>query len=92
MQRGGTLFSGYRGTAQARAEHPYVQAMADLDVNTPLQLEDLYEQATNTLQDYTINQNLLLADAANRQAGIISRSTHRESLHQKSHRVRVVAH
>jgi hypothetical protein len=72
MQRAETLFSGYRGTAQARAEHPYVQAMADLDVNTPLQLEDLYEQATNTLQDYTINQNLLLADAANRQAGIIS--------------------
>jgi hypothetical protein len=65
-QRAGTLFSGYRGTQTARAEHPFVQSMADLDVDVPKQLSRLYQQAENTLQDYTIQQNLLLAQAAMR--------------------------
>jgi hypothetical protein len=65
-QREGTLFSGYRGTAQAKAQHPFVQALADLDVDVPKQLNTLYENAGRTLQDYTIQNNLLLADAAAR--------------------------
>jgi len=64
----GTLFSGRRGTEQARAEHPFVQAMADLDINTPQQLSDLYEQAGNIVGDYTLQNNLLLANLAQRRA------------------------
>jgi hypothetical protein len=67
-QREGTLFSGLRGQNQARAEHPFVQALADLGVDVPKQLNTLYEQATRTLGDYTIQNNLLLADAAARAA------------------------
>jgi hypothetical protein len=66
MQRAGTLFSGYRGTAQARNEFPYVQALADLDVKVPQQLSELYQQAGNLSQQYVIGQNQLLAEAAQR--------------------------
>lgn len=65
-QQEGTLFSGRRATETARAQHPFVQALADLDVDVPKQLNRLYEEAGRTLQDYTIQNNLLLADAAAR--------------------------
>lgn len=65
-QREGTLFSGLRSQQTARAQHPFVQALADLDVDVPKQLNTLYENAGRTLQDYTIQNNLLLADAAAR--------------------------
>jgi len=65
-QREGTLFSGLRAENTARAQHPFVQALADLDVDVPKQLNRLYEEAGRTLQDYTIQNNLLLADAAAR--------------------------
>jgi hypothetical protein len=64
----GTLFSGRRGTEQARAEHPFVQGLADLDINVPQQLTDLYETGGNLVTEYTNRLNLLLADAARRQA------------------------
>ena len=67
-QAEGTLFSGRRGTEQARAEHPFVQSLADLDVTVPQQLTDLYEQAGNTVSDYTLRNNLLLSDLARRRA------------------------
>ncbi len=65
-QREGTLFSGLRAENTAKAQHPFVQALADLDVDVPKQLNKLYEDAGRTLQDYTIQNNLLLADAAAR--------------------------
>lgn len=65
-QREGTLFSGLRAENTARAQHPFVQALADLDVDVPKQLNTLYENAGRTLQDYTIQNNLLLADSAAR--------------------------
>src|SRR5215471_6605405 len=64
----GTLFSGRRATEQARAEHPFVQSLADLDISVPRSLSDLYEQAGNITNDYTLQNNLLLADLANRRA------------------------
>jgi hypothetical protein len=67
-QREGTLFSGLRGINQGRAEHPFVSALADLDTNTPLQLSKLYDQATGLTDEYTLQNNLLLADAAARAA------------------------
>lgn len=66
MQRAGTLFSGYRGTAQARNQAPWIQALADLDVKVPQNLADLYQQAGGISQSYAIGQNQLLADASQR--------------------------
>jgi len=65
-QQEGTLFSGRRAEQTARAQHPFVQALSDLDVDVPKQLNRLYEDAGRTLQDYTIQNNLLLADSAAR--------------------------
>lgn len=67
-QRMGTLFSGPRGTLQARAEHPFVSAQSDLDVQVPRSLSQLYEQAGGLVNEYTTQNNLLLADAAQRAA------------------------
>jgi hypothetical protein len=67
----GTLFSGRRATEQARAEHPFVQGLADLDISTPQSLSDLYEQAGNLMSEYTSRNNQALAGAAQRQAAAI---------------------
>jgi hypothetical protein len=67
-QREGTLFSGLRGTNQARAEHPFVSALSDLATNTPMALNKLYEQAAGLTDEYTLQNNLMLADAAARRA------------------------
>lgn len=67
-QQQGTLFSGLRAKNTARAQHPFVQGIADLAVDTPRQLGQLYQGAGRTLEDYTIQNNLLLADAAARAA------------------------
>lgn len=72
MQNASTLFSGYRGTAQARAEHPFVQGIADLDVSVPKQLAKLFEQASGLVEDYTLQDQQLLAAAASRAAGAIT--------------------
>lgn len=71
-QREGTLFSGLRGTATARATHPFASAMADLDVSVPNTLSQLYESAGGLIDDYSIQQNRLLADAASRRAAAIT--------------------
>lgn len=70
-QQNGTLFSGLRGTDQARAEFPYTDQLGQLAVNTPLTLSQLYEQASGLMSDYTIQDNQLLADAAARATGRI---------------------
>lgn len=72
----GTLFSGRRGTEQARAQHPFIQSLADLDIQVPQQLSDLYEQGADLGGEYTRRLNLLLADAARRRAaGLITTAT-----------------
>lgn len=67
-QQQGTLFSGLRGTAQARAEYPYVNAIGQLGVDVPKQLGDLYGQAGGLVNEFTVRHNLMLADAAQRAA------------------------
>jgi hypothetical protein len=67
-QQQGTLFSGLRGTAQARAEYPYVNSMAQLGVDVPKHLGDLYGQAGGLVNEFTVRHNLMLADAAQRAA------------------------
>lgn len=72
-QRAGTLFSGYRGTQQARAQYPFQQSMLDLGINVPLTLATLHEQAAGLTDQYTLQNNQLLAAAAARAgSGIIS--------------------
>lgn len=73
-QRSGTLFSGYRGTAQARAQYPFQQSILDLGINVPLQLSQLHEQAAGLTDQYTLQNNQLLAAAAQRQAAALTAS------------------
>lgn len=70
-QQQGTLFSGLRGTAQARAEFPFQQAIAQLGVDVPKQLAALYGQAGDLTNQFTLQNNLYLADAAARAAAAI---------------------
>ena len=71
-QQQGTLFSGLRGTQQARAEFPFQSALSDLEVSVPKQLTDLYGQGTDLLSQFNTQQNLYLAEAAQRQAANIA--------------------
>lgn len=72
MQNLGTLFSGRRATEEARATHPFVQAMADLAVDVPKQLSQLYEQGSDLTNEYVRQRNLLLIDAAKRRAAALA--------------------
>lgn len=67
-QQRGTLFSGVRGTQQARRTHPFVTALGDLDVDTAGTLSGLYDQGTSLLTEYGLRRNALLAAAAARAA------------------------
>lgn len=64
--RSGTIFSGYRAHQQARAETPFIQGLGDLAVDTPRTLGRLVEHASDLIREYTVQQNLLLVNAANR--------------------------
>lgn len=66
MQKQGTLFAGIRGTQQARAEDPYIEAIAALKSSVPQQLSAAYRASLQSLEDYRIGQMKLLADAATR--------------------------
>ena len=67
-QQQGTLFSGLRGTDQARAEFPYADQLGQIETQTPLTLSSLYEGAGGLMSDYTNQDNQYLADAASRRA------------------------
>lgn len=73
-QREGTLFSGYRGTETARQQYPFQQQILDLGINVPMQLSSLYEQAAGLTDQYTLQNNQLLAGAAQRAAAAITSS------------------
>lgn len=65
-QRDQNLFSGYRGTQIAQSEHPFVQALARMNIDVPQQLSTLYEHAGGLLNEYNTRHNVLLAEAAGR--------------------------
>jgi hypothetical protein len=67
-QQAGNYFSGYYAIDRARKEQPFVQAMADLDVSVPKQLNQVIEQMGQSYEDYNLQRNQGLADAAARQA------------------------
>lgn len=70
-RRGGTVFSGRRAVNQARAEHPFVQALAQLESELPLTLGNLFQQAQGARSGFEVQLMGLLADAAARQAQAI---------------------
>jgi hypothetical protein len=74
MQREGTLFSGYRGTQQGLAERPFISALADIGVDLPRRLSDTYDQAQNLINDYQLQQSMLLLQAADRYAAKLANS------------------
>jgi hypothetical protein len=65
-QNQGILFSGMRGVLQAQAEQPYVQQIAQTELQTPQDLADLYGQAAGLIGQYHTQNASLLADAADR--------------------------
>jgi hypothetical protein len=67
-QGSGNYFSGYYAIDRARREQPFVQAMADLDVSVPKQMQQVIEQMGQGYEDYNLQRNQGLADAAARQA------------------------
>ena len=74
-QREGTLFSGLRGTNTARAEFPFQNALAELGVQVPRQLTDLYSHATGLINQFNTQHNLLLAEAAQRAAANLANNS-----------------
>jgi len=71
-QQLGTLFSGLRGTDQARAEYPMVTGISDLMTQTPLTLQQLYEKAGGLTEAYNLAQNQALINAANRRSAALT--------------------
>ena len=66
MDRASTLFSGYRGTAQAKLEEPYWQSIAKTELAVPEQMGKAYTGAENLVSAYN-QQNLVnLGNAAAR--------------------------
>jgi hypothetical protein len=67
-QQQGTLFSGKRAENTAKAQEPFQRQIAQLGVDTPLSLGHLYEQAAGLVDQYTLQNNLMLAQMAGRRA------------------------
>lgn len=66
--RGNTVFSGRRAVLQAQAEHPLVAAQAQIESQLAGAIGDRYRQATDLLRQFTVDRDLLIAEAANRAA------------------------
>lgn len=62
----GTLFSGMRATNLARRQNPYVSDLADLAIETPGKLSELYQDALDVLSGYESDRGVLLQEAAGR--------------------------
>lgn len=71
-QQQGTLFSGIRAENTARAQYPFQQAITQLGIDVPMQLGQLYGQAAGLTGQYTLQQNQLLASAAQRKAAALA--------------------
>lgn len=73
-QREGTLFSGKRAERTAEAQQPMQRGIAQIGVDTPLKLGQQYENAAGLIDQYTLQNNLMLAQMAARQAALISKN------------------
>lgn len=62
----GTLFSGVRGTNLARAEHPYVTELSDIDIELPKAQTGLYNQALGMIGNYGMGHYQNILDAITR--------------------------
>lgn len=72
MQQAGTIFSGYHAGERARAQQPGITGLGDLAVDTPRTLARLNEQAQDVMRQYTVEQNMLLMQAAQRRAALLA--------------------
>jgi len=72
--RTGTSNSGRLAVNTERAQQPYQRQIAQLGVDTPLQLGGLYEQASGLVDQYTLQNNIFLAEMAARQAAAITKN------------------
>jgi len=70
--RTNTGFSGRRPVNIAKAQRPYQDQIARLGVDTPLKLGGLAEQAAGIIDQYTLQNNILLQQMALRQAQAIA--------------------
>jgi hypothetical protein len=75
MQQAGTIFSGYHANQRAKAEQPYITALGDLAVNVPKALTRAVDQMTDLTREYAVQRNLLLMQAAQRQAAALQNKT-----------------
>jgi hypothetical protein len=71
-QRQGTLFSGYRGTQQGRAEFPWSNAMARTQTDLGLGLGGARENIAGLMGEYSARMQQLLGLAAGRRAAAIT--------------------
>ena len=72
--RGNAFFSGRTAENVERATQPYERQIAQLGVDTPLALAGLYEKAAGLIDQYTLQNNLYLANMAARQAAAIAKN------------------
>lgn len=72
--RGGTLRSGRRSTETAKAQHPFQQAIANLMTDTPLELAGLNRDAASLIDQYVLQNNILLSQAAARAAELAAKT------------------
>lgn len=68
MRDRGTLFSGIRAQEQSRAEFPFVQQVARSKGDAARAIVQLYQMLADVERERSVNQGLLLADAAQRRA------------------------
>lgn len=72
--RGNAFFSGRTAENVERATQPYERQIAQLGVDTPLALGSLYEKAAGLIDQYTLQNNLYLANMAARRAAAIAKN------------------
>lgn len=66
--RGGAFFSGRRATNLANAQDPYARDLSNLETDVPRLLTDRYNDISGLLSGWTLTQDQLLAELAQRNA------------------------
>ena len=80
-QNQGTLFSGIRNTDTANALSPFQQNEAQIGLTTSRNLDQLYQQAQQLVQNYNTGNMKNLADAADRNLALIQQNALIAALH-----------
>jgi len=73
-QQNSILFSGMRGTMQAQAEQPYVQQIASIENQLPLDMANYLGQAKDAINAYNTTNEASLSAAAARAAQALTQN------------------